>query len=54
MPVQTHYRCNNCGHCFEIEVLTPEEKRDAERRNQPVYPISCPECHRRDVRKGWD
>lgn len=48
------YRCNSCGHRFEVEVLTREERLDAEREGRPVYAISCPECRRTDVRPGWD
>jgi hypothetical protein len=48
------YRCLNCGHRFVVEVLTPEERREAQRRNQPVYSIGCPECQRTNVRLGWD
>lgn len=54
MPVQVRYRCNNCGHRFEIDVLTSEERREAERRNERVYAIGCPKCGRQDLRKGWE
>lgn len=54
MPVSAHYRCKNCGHRFIVEVLTQEEQREAHRRNQRTFPIGCPECHRQDVRPGWE
>ena len=54
MSVPTAYRCINCGHRFTVEVLTPEERRDADRERRPVYAIACPECHRQNVRKGWE
>lgn len=51
MPVQTRYLCHNCGNEFVVDVLTSEEEREARRRNEPVSPISCPRCQRRDFRK---
>lgn len=54
MPVPTRYRCRNCGHRFVVDLLTPEERRDAERQRRPLSGIACPECHRTDVRPGWD
>jgi DNA-directed RNA polymerase subunit RPC12/RpoP len=48
------YRCNNCGHRFEVEVLTREERLEAERQMRPLSGISCPECRRTDVRPGWE
>lgn len=54
MTVLTRYRCMNCGKRFEIEVLTKEERREAERRQEPVYQIGCPDCRRTNVREGWE
>lgn len=54
MPISTRYRCNNCGHRFVVDVLTREESREAERRNQRVYAITCPACGRQDMRRGWE
>lgn len=54
MSDMKRYRCQNCGHKFEVEVLTPDERRQAEREGQPLSGIHCPECHRTDVRPGWD
>jgi rubredoxin len=48
------FRCLNCGHRFEAEVLDEDEKREARRRNQPTSPIQCPECRRTDLRRGWE
>jgi len=54
MPERTRFRCNNCGHRFEEEALTKEERREAERERLPVYSIQCPQCRRADIRNGWD
>lgn len=53
MPVKRRYRCQNCGHRFEVDVLTEQEKEQAKRREQRLYPIACPECKRQAVREGW-
>lgn len=47
------FQCLNCGHRFEIDVLTPDEKKEARRKDEPVYPVACPQCQRTDVRGGW-
>ena len=44
MPVNARYRCLSCGHEFQILVLTEEERREAQRRDQPVFGIACPNC----------
>jgi transposase-like protein len=54
MTQKQRYRCLNCGEKFEIEVLTDSERRDAKKRNIPVYAIACPKCRRTDVSKGWN
>lgn len=54
MPIPSPYRCNNCGERFTIDILTPEERRDAERERRPIYSVACPKCRRQDVRKGWE
>lgn len=54
MPERKRYRCLNCGNRFEEEVLSPEERRIAEREHRPLSSISCPDCHRQDLRAGWD
>ena len=48
------YRCLNCGNRFEMKVFTDDELREAKRRNQPVYPIHCPEFGRNAIQEGWD
>jgi DNA-directed RNA polymerase subunit RPC12/RpoP len=53
MPVRIRYRCGNCGERFEVEVLTPDEVREARRRDQPTRDVQCPKCRRTDVEKGW-
>ena len=54
MPVRLRYRCNNCGYRFEESVLTPDEQREVVLERRPTSRIACPECHRTDVRKGWE
>jgi len=54
MSDEIRFRCNNCGNRFQAEVLSEEEKRKARREERPTSPIRCPECHRADVRRGWD
>jgi DNA-directed RNA polymerase subunit RPC12/RpoP len=51
MPVNTRYRCEKCGHEFEVLVLTEEEKKEARRREQPVFGIQCPRCSSGQVRR---
>lgn len=48
------FRCQNCGHRFEEPVLSPNERRDAEREGLRLIGIHCPSCHRTDVRPGWE
>lgn len=54
MTDAVRFRCNNCGHRFEAEVLTEEEKREARRDDQPVSAVRCPVCRRTDIRRGWE
>lgn len=54
MPELKRYKCLSCGKRFEVDVLTKEERRDAEREGEPVYRIHCPDCHRTEVREGWE
>ena len=54
MTEQVRYRCKNCGHRFEAEVLTEQECREAKRRDQPVSPVQCPQCRRTDIERGWE
>lgn len=54
MTERVRYRCRNCGHRFEAEVLDERERREARSREIPTSPIQCPECHRTDVRRGWE
>jgi len=53
MTEKVRFRCKNCGHRFEAEILTESEKQEARNRNQPTSPIHCPECNRTDVVQGW-
>jgi rubredoxin len=48
------FRCNNCGHRFEAEVLDKNEQEEAQRKRRPTSPVQCPECKRTDIRNGWD
>jgi rubredoxin len=54
MTERARFRCNNCGHRFDAEVLTLDEKREYERERRPSSPIRCPVCQRTDIRRGWD
>lgn len=44
------YRCLNCGHRFEADVL---EEGEAEAKKIRTQPVRCPECKRTDLRDGW-
>jgi len=54
MSERRRFRCLNCGHRFEADVLTADEKREARRRGRPTQPIACPECNHTDIRGGWE
>lgn len=54
MTERVHFRCNNCGHRFEVDMLDEYERREARRENRPTTAVHCPECHRTDIRRGWD
>lgn len=54
MPDTKKYRCLNCGHRFEVDVLTRDERRELEEKNEPIYAISCPECSHTNYREGWE
>jgi hypothetical protein len=54
MSDRVRFRCNNCGCRFEAQVLTEDEKRKAIQDGQPTFSIRCPDCHRTDIRRGWD
>lgn len=47
-------RCNNCGHRFEVELLTDVEVDEAIRNLKPTRPARCSECGREDLRDGWE
>jgi rubredoxin len=47
------FQCLNCGHRFEVQVLTPNERQEAKREDRPVSAVACPECRRTDIRGGW-
>ncbi len=48
------YRCINCGHRFNAQILTKEEKFKNEIENKPMSPLPCPKCNRIDLREGWE
>ena len=54
MTDMIRFRCNNCGHRFETEVLNERERLEARRHNQPTSAVRCPECKRTDIRRGWE
>lgn len=35
------FKCQQCNHRFEAEVLDKEEPRE---RNLPSHPLRCPKC----------
>jgi hypothetical protein len=51
MSERRRYRCRICDHRFEVDVLTPEEKHEAERQHRPVFPVTCPVCFRTEVHR---
>ena len=54
MPENARFRCNNCGHRFEKEILNEEEAKEERRKGRPVYAIQCPKCQRTDIRDCWE
>lgn len=54
MSESKRFSCNNCGCRFETEVLDEDERREANRDNQPTNAVHCPKCYRTDIRRGWD
>lgn len=54
MTDTVRFRCQNCGHRFETEVLDEHERREARRLDRPTSPVHCPICHRADIRRGWE
>lgn len=53
MTETVRFQCLNCGHKFEAEALTADEKRQARDEGRPLYPMACPKCQRTDTRRGW-
>jgi hypothetical protein len=53
MTEKAKFRCLNCGHKFEEEVMTEREKEQARRENRPTHPLACPKCRRTSVERGW-
>jgi rubredoxin len=54
MSDKVRFRCNNCGHRFDADVLTEDEKREARRDERPTSAVRCPACGRTDIRRGWE
>lgn len=54
MAETVRFRCNNCGHRFDAQVLSQQEKREAERELRPLRDVACPNCNRADIRRGWE
>lgn len=40
MPEKKRFQCLNCGHRFEADVLTQEEKEERRRRDRGGWPTS--------------
>ena len=43
------FRCKNCGHRFETDVLDRDDEIEARRNNQPTSPVHYPKCNRTDA-----
>jgi len=43
------YKCKDCGHEFEVEVLSMEEREEMIRKNNPFYPIVCEKCKSKNI-----
>jgi rubredoxin len=54
MTEVVRFRCQNCGYRFETEVLDDHELRQAKRLSRPMSAVHCPQCHRTDIRRGWE
>ncbi|MGH8651500.1 MAG: hypothetical protein ACREYE_04660 [Gammaproteobacteria bacterium] len=54
MTELVRFRCKNCGHRFEAEVLDEHERRAAQQTRQPTAPVNCPKCNRTDFQRGWE
>ena len=54
MPTMKRFRCNNCGHRFENEWYSPNEREQARKEGIRFGSLHCPECNRTDIRDGWD
>lgn len=52
--ISVRFRCLNCGHRFEEQVLDEDERREAKRKDEPVSRVQCPECRRTDISRGWN
>lgn len=48
------YRCLRCGYKFEVEILTEDERREAQETNRPTSSVHCPKCICTDVLPSWD
>lgn len=53
MPEKKRFQCLNCGHRFEADVLTREEKEERRRRDRHFATLDCPNCGRTDIRSEW-
>jgi DNA-directed RNA polymerase subunit RPC12/RpoP len=45
------FKCNDCGHRFEQQILTEREKREAQRDRRPTMAIQCPMCGSQRVQR---
>ena len=54
MTERVGFRCNNCGHRFETEVLDGDACGEARRENRPTNAVHSPECYHTDIQRGWD
>lgn len=49
MTERARFHCLNCGHEFDNEVLTEDEKLEYRRGLRRGGPVHCPRCNRTDV-----
>ena len=46
--IKRTFKCNNCGHRFEVEVFEPGE---AEEKRLPYGQVRCPVCKSTNIER---
>ena len=49
MTERVVYRCKQCGHRFETQVLSERENREAQKESRPVFAVLCPRCESQNI-----